>query len=58
MGREVAEWGTQDRPAVAASGDLSCLSEKPGFWRDRAGADRPKGPRQYVLELELGTRLE
>lgn len=58
MGREVAEWDTQDRPVVAASGDLSCLSVKPGFWGDRAGAERPKGPSQYVLELELGTSLE
>lgn len=58
MDREVADWGTQDRPVVAPSGGLSCLSVKPGFLGDRAGAERPKGPSQYVLELELGTSLE
>lgn len=47
-----------DWAVVAPSGGLSCLSVKPSFWEDRDSAQRPKGPRQCVLELELGTSLE
>lgn len=56
MDMDVAEWDTQDRLGCCSTIWWPVLS--PSFWEDRDSAQRPKGPRQCVLELELGTSLE
>lgn len=59
MDRDVAELDTQDRLGCCSTmcWPILSVSEAP-LLGDRASAERPEGPIQCVLELELGTSLE